>query len=231
MRQRIDIRGAIIQNNYKDVYDHIGIDSTCPRDVRTVLDASGDDVDVYINSYGGDITPCSEIYTMLREASRTRDVMIHITGAAYSAASVIACSARSEMSPTALMMLHCVSSCVAGNHADLEHEAETLSTADQALVSAYTEKSGMTREEVLEMMENETWLTAERAKELGLIDDIMFAQPEPQKEAMVAGIGLLSAAAIERIRGIMQNQKQPDAQAIAQAQRLQIGRLATVRKQ
>ena len=231
MRQRIDIRGVIIPNSYKDIYDWLEMDSTCPRDVRTVLDASGDDVDVYINSNGGEIASGSEIYTMLREASQTRDVMIHITGAAHSAASVIACSARSEMAPTALMMVHCVSSCAAGNHADLEHEAEVLRTADQALSSAYTEKSGMTREEVLEMMENETWLTAERAKELGLIDDIMFAQPEPQKEAMAAGSGLLSVAEIERIRGIMQSQKKLDAQAIAQAQRLQIGRLATVRKQ
>ena len=53
---------------------------------------------------------------------------IYITGEACSAASVAAMAAYCEMSPTALMMVHCVSTYVEGNHNSLEHTAEVLRT-------------------------------------------------------------------------------------------------------
>ncbi len=56
-------------------------------------------------------------------------------------------AAYCEMSPTALMMVHCVSTYAAGNHSSLEHTAEVLRTADRALCSAYMDKSGMSQEE------------------------------------------------------------------------------------
>ena len=82
------------------------------------------------------------------------------------------------MSPTALMMVHCVSSGARGNHSDMEKMAEILRTADDALSNAYVAKTNMSKEEVLAMMEEETWLTAEQAKEKGLIDGIMFEEKE-----------------------------------------------------
>ena len=82
------------------------------------------------------------------------------------------------MSPTALMMVHCVSSGARGNHSTMEHAAEMLRTADRALSTAYIAKTGMSEAEVLEMMEHETWLTAEQAKERGLVDAVMFEEQE-----------------------------------------------------
>lgn len=183
---RIDVRGSIIPNDYKWFYEKwMRADSTCPNDVRKALDdatTAHESVEVYINSPGGVIDSGSEIYTMLRDAAQARDVKIHITGQACSAASIIAMAAHCEMAPTSLMMVHCVSSGVRGNHSDMEHMAEVLKTADKALCTAYTNKTGMTEEQALEMMEHETWLTAQQAKEKGLIDAIMFedeAEPEP----------------------------------------------------
>lgn len=60
----------------------------------------------------------------------------------------------------------------------MEHTAEVLRTADRALCTAYTTKSGMSEDEALSMMEHETWLTAEQAKEKKLIDAIMFEEKE-----------------------------------------------------
>ena len=112
MKHRIDVKGVIVPNDYADFYEWAGEDYTCPNMVSSAIDKSspGDEIAVYINSPGGVIDCGSEIYTMLREASADRDVKIYITGQACSAASVIACAAYSEMSPTALMMVHCVSS-------------------------------------------------------------------------------------------------------------------------
>ena len=167
----------MIPNDYKWFYDWLEEDSTCPRDVQKVLDAvvDGDEIEVYINSPGGVIDVGSEIYTLLREQN---NVKIYITGEACSAASIVAMAGYCEMSPTALMMVHCVSSGVRGNHSDMEHMAEVLRTADRALCTAYVAKTGMSETEVLELMEHETWLTAEQAKERGLIDAIMFEESE-----------------------------------------------------
>lgn len=186
---RIDIRGVMIPNDYKWYYDWFEEDSTCPRDVQKVLDAmvDGDDLDVYINSPGGVIDVGSEIYTLLRDAGQRCNLKIHVTGEACSAASVAAMAGYCEMAPTALMMVHCVStSRVSGNHSVMEHTAEMLRTADQAMCSAYTAKTGMTEQEALDMMEHETWLTAQQAKDRGLIDAVMFEEQE-EETPLVAG--------------------------------------------
>lgn len=206
-KHKIDIRGQIIPNDYKWFYDWLEMDSTCTRDVTSVLDkaAVGDEIDVYINSPGGVIDVGSEIYTLLRQRSEINPVNIYITGEACSAASIIACASHCAMSPTALMMVHCVSSGISGNHNDMEHMAEVLRTADNALCTAYMAKAGMTRNEALEMMENETWLTAEQAKERGLVDEIIFedsAEPLP----MVAAYGLFKLPTeeqMDRVRAMM----------------------------
>lgn len=207
-KHKINIHGAIIPNDYKFYYDFFEMDSTCPRDVASVLDSmtDGDDVDIYINSPGGSIDAGSEIYTLLRQKSQTNPVNIFITGEACSAASVIACASHCSMSPTSLMMVHCVSTGIHGNHNDMEHVAEVLKTADNALCTAYMAKAGMTRSEALEMMESETWLTAEQAKERGLVDEVIFEDAAEEAMPMVASSGLFQLPTMEqmeRVRAMM----------------------------
>lgn len=106
---RLDVRGVIVPNDDKELYEWFGYEATAPKDVRAVLEAAGGEtVDVYINSPGGEIASGSEIYAALQEYG---NVKIHITGHACSAASVIAMAGWSEMAPTALLMIHCVSCC------------------------------------------------------------------------------------------------------------------------
>lgn len=218
MKRNISIKGVLIPNSYKRYYDFFGEDSCCPADVQKVLDEAqpGDEIEVHINSPGGVIDVGSEIYTLLR--SRRDDVVIYITGEACSAASVVAMAATCKMSPTALMMVHCVSTNQQGNHGDMERAAETLRTADKALSTAYTAKSGMTEKEALEMMERETWLTAEKALELGLIDEIMFQEPDVDG-TMVAGplFVLPSAEQMERVNLLMQEKEETVDKAAATA--------------
>lgn len=185
MKHRINIRGVLIPNDYKWYYDWFKEDATCPNDVQQVLDIlqDGDEIEVYINSPGGVIDVGSEIYTLLR--SYGDHVKIYITGEACSAASIVAMAGHCEMSPTALMMVHCVSTYAGGNNSDMEHMAEVLRTADQALCTAYTAKSGMDEKDALEMMEHETWLTARQALDRGLVDGIMFQEEE--ESPLVAG--------------------------------------------
>ena len=203
----------MIPNDYKWFYDYFEEDSTCPRDVQKILDAAApdDEIEIYINSPGGVIDVGSEIYTMIRSFRTMRsgaDVKIFITGEACSAASIVAMSGYCEMSPTALMMVHCVSSGVRGNHSDMEHMAEVLRTADRALCTAYTEKTGMSEEEALAMMEEETWLTAQQAKERGLVDAVMFEAKETMP--LVAG-PLFSLPTMEQMEKVKKMMGETDA--------------------
>lgn len=209
---RIDVRGSIIPNDYKWFYSWFDEDSTCPRDVRDVLDttADGEDLDVYINSPGGVIDVGSEIYAMLREASARCNLKIHVTGQACSAASIIAMAGWCEMAPTALMMIHCVSTYGGGNHSDFEHTAEMLRTADEALCTAYTEKTGMSKKDALNMMEHETWLSADKAKELGLIDSVMFEKPELNVLTNAVEFKLPTQERMDQVRKMMEANSAPE---------------------
>ena len=205
--KRINVYGVIIPNDYKWYFDWFDEDSTCPRDVNNILnEANGEEVEVYINSPGGIIEAGSEIYTMLREYQG--GIKIKIVGQACSAASIIAMAGHCEMSPTALMMVHCVSTRASGNHNDMEKTAEVLRIADDALSNAYMAKSGMSKEEVLAMMEKETWLTAEQAQERGLIDGIMFEEKEPLR-LTASNFELPSEEKMNRIKSMMKEQEEP----------------------
>lgn len=210
MKHRINIRGVMVPNDYKWYYDFFGEDCTCPKDVQQVMDVfqDGDEIEVYINSPGGVIDVGSEIYTLLK--GRSDNVRIYITGEACSAASVAAMAAYCEMSPTALMMVHCVSTYADGNHSDMEHTAEVLRTADKALCSAYVGKSGMTEAEALQMMEHTTWLTAEQALERGLIDGVMFQEKE--STPLVAGplFALPTKEQMDRVSRAMKEKDESD---------------------
>ena len=205
---QINVRGPLIPNSYKWYYDYFEEDSTCPKDVRKILDAAPNEMhDVIINSPGGVIETGSEIYTMLREYQP--GVNIKIVGEACSAASVIAMAGHCEMSPTAIMMVHCVSTGARGNHTDMEHCAEVLRTADNAMCQAYMAKAGMSREDALKMMEQETWLTAQQALERGLIDAILFEESQPEAMAAAVGFKLPTMEQLEKVKKMAGKLKEP----------------------
>ena len=223
---RLNIYGTIIPNDYKWYYDLFEEDSTCPRDAaKAIEEAGGELIDVYINSPGGVISSGSDIYTLLRNYG---NVKIHITGEACSAASVIAMAGKSEMSPTALMMVHCVSvNPGSGNHSYMQHTAEMLRTADEALCTAYTAKSGMSKEKALTMMEQETWLTAARAKEHGLIDEIMFEEETPVFTGSL--FELPSQEKLDRARKLLGETDRKNEKSLAQ-QKLEYLKLSEVKE-
>ena len=197
MRQ-IDIRGVIVPNDDQWVYDFFCIEATSPKIVGDVLTAAGgEDVTVVINSCGGDVTAGQEIYTLLRSYSGR--VVIQIHSMAASAAAVIAMARESEISPVAQLMIHNVSTCAQGDYHDMEHAAEVLVNSNNALASAFCDKTGRAREEILAMMDRETWLTAQQAVEYGFVDRIMTPTAENgQKPLQLAASlgGLLPQKAI-----------------------------------
>ncbi len=167
----INIKGTIIPNDDKGMYNFFGVQSTCPNDVKKALDlAGGENVDIYINSGGGDIFSATEIYSVIR--SYKGNTKIHVTGIAASAASVIMCAGSCDISPTSMVMIHNVSTVAGGDFRDFRHESETLRKADKAMCQAYVLKTGKSEDELLALMDKETWFTAKEAVELGLCDEL-----------------------------------------------------------
>ena len=204
MAKKINIKGVIVPNDDKWIYDWFEMDSTCPREVeKEVEKANGEDLEVIINSPGGDVFSGSEIYTLLKDYSG--NVVVKIVGVAASAASIVAMAGKKVMmSPTAEMMIHNVSSCACGDYRDFEHEAGVLKDYNSTIANAYMIKSGMTKEKLLSMMDEETWLTPEKALEYKLIDEIMFMDNTPKLAASFGGI-MLPPEVINKIRNTLKN--------------------------
>ena len=193
----IKINGTIVSNDDKWIYDWCEMEAFCPKDLDLI---DGQDVDIEINSPGGYIYPASEIYTALMQ--HKGNVNVTITGRAASAASVIAMAGtKVSMSPTAQIMIHNVSATGSGDYRDFEHYAEQLKKSNDTIANAYMLKTGKTREEILDLMDYETWFTPEEAKEHGFIDEIMTRAEAPNDIRLVAASDyLIPQAVIDKLK-------------------------------
>lgn len=176
MTVKLDIKGPIISSDEAWIYEWFEMDATSPGMVaKELTNANGEDLIVSINSPGGYVHEGSEIYTALK--NYPGHVEVQIVGLAASAASFIAMAGdKVRISPTAQIMIHNASMWNGGDHRGMEKAAEMLRTTDRAIVNAYVIKSGKSEEELLNMMEEETWMGAQQALENNFVDEIMFME-------------------------------------------------------
>ena len=128
-------------------------------------------IDIYINSYGGDVFEGTAIYNQLKRHQARK--VVHVDGFACSIASVIAMAGDEVIMPrNTLMMIHNMWMFACGNAAELRKAADDLDVINAAGRQAYLQKAGdkLPEDELVRMMDAETWLTAERCVELGLAD-------------------------------------------------------------
>ena len=156
-------------------------DEVTPAVFKSELEASKDPIVVHINSVGGDCVAASQIYTMLMDYPA--DVTVQIDGIAASAASVVAMAGTKVcMSPTALMMAHNPWTSASGDAADMKRAIALLDQVKESIINAYQIKTGLSRQELSDIMDGETWMNAYRAKELGFCDEVLYDGPEPEEK-------------------------------------------------
>ena len=144
-----------------------------PAVFKDELNAGDGPITIHINSVGGDCIAASMIYTMLMDYKG--DVTVQIDGVAASAASVIAMAGtRVCMSPTSLLMVHNPWTSACGDTGDMQKAIALLTEVKESIINAYELKTGLDRQTLAELMDQETWLSAYRAKELGFSDDVLF---------------------------------------------------------
>lgn len=173
MPKKINLRGPLISNNQQEVYDYWNLEAVSAKSLANELPEDGSDVILEVNSNGGLVTVGSDIYTLLKNYKG--HITAEITGMAASAASVAIMGAdKVVISPTAQIMIHkALLNWVSGNSDDLESAANALKASDQGIVNAYSAKTGLTEDEIFDMMKKETYMSAQRAVELGFADEIM----------------------------------------------------------
>jgi ATP-dependent Clp protease protease subunit len=141
------------------------------------LDALGEikTLNIYINSPGGDVFEGSAIYNMLKRKAKNCALNIYIDGLAASIASVIAMAGKVIMPSNAMMMIHNAWCYTAGNSKDLRDTANSLDKIDISIRQTYLNKSGdkLDDETVSDLMDKETWLTAQECLDYGLCDEII----------------------------------------------------------
>ena len=169
------IYGEVKGDSYDWWNDEVIESETSANAFRDALASAGDvrTINLYINSEGGSVFEGSAIYSQLMR-SKARKV-VHVDGFACSIAAEIAMVGDEViMAPNALMMIHNAWSYVVGNSAELRKAADDLDVINSAQRGAYLKKAGdkLSEDELVRMMDAETWLNAEDCVKYGLADKI-----------------------------------------------------------
>lgn len=185
-----------------------------PKAFREELAAQGGrDIVVWINSPGGDVFAGASIYTMLREYGGR--VTVKVDGIAASAASVIAMAGDELlMSPPSMLMVHRASTWTGGNVNDMEQARAALAEVDDAMAQAYMLRTGLSKDEILALMDAETYMSAAKAVELGFCDGVMY-------QDQAAG-RMMPAACVLTARGVYAYAGKPREPTLEDVRRAQI---------
>lgn len=148
---------------------------TSANHIKQVLESNQNatEINLYVNSYGGEVKEGLGIYNQLKR--HPAQVNVYIDGFACSIASVIAMAGdKVIMGTNALMMIHHASMGCFGNAEELRKAANDVEVIDQASCSSYLSKAGDKLDETTlkQLLDNQTWLNASQCLEYGLIDEI-----------------------------------------------------------
>ena len=161
----LEFYGTIAEESWYD-------DDITPAMFKEELFAGSGPITIWISSPGGDCIAASQIYSMLMDYKG--DITVKIDGIAASAASVIAMAGTKVlMAPTAVMMVHNPATMAFGDHVEMEKAIEMLSEVKESIINAYEIKTGLPRKQLAKMMDNTTWMNANKAVEFGFADDIL----------------------------------------------------------
>lgn len=168
------LNGTIADESWYD-------DDVTPQLFKDDLYADSGDVTVWLNSPGGDCVAAAQIYNMLKEYPG--NVTIKIDGIAASAASLIAMAGDSVlMSPVSMMMIHNPLTMAIGNADDMQKAAAMLDEVKESIINAYELKTGLSRAKLSHLMDDETWMNAVKAVELGFADGILYRDADKDDE-------------------------------------------------
>ena len=182
----LELNGTIAEESWFD-------DDVTPQMFKDELFSGNGPVTVWLNSPGGDCIAARQIYAMLMDYPH--NVTVKIDGIAASAGSVIAMAGTKVlMSPTALVMIHNPATTAFGDHKDMSKAIDMLDEVKESIINAYEIRTGLSHTQLSHMMDEETWMNAKKAIELGFADGLL----EDNKNTEDDEGYIFSASAVER---------------------------------
>ena len=161
------LNGDIVDNG-----DEWDCPCVSPNMLKEFIDGlnENEDIEIEITSFGGSCTAGNAMVSMLRSASANgHRTIAHIVSIAASMASVVACACDELIiDSNAFMMIHLPYTCVEGNYEQIRKEADTLELFTKSLVSVYRSKFNLTDEEIIALLQAETWILGDDAETYGL---------------------------------------------------------------
>lgn len=148
-------------------------DEVTPREFKKELDALGDidNLNIHIFSAGGDPFAAHAIHAMLRAHKAYKTV--YVEGLAASAASLIVMAGdKVIMYGNSILMVHNPWTLAVGNSVELRKMADDLDKVRDSMVVTYQAKTGLSTEEIITLLDAETWLTAQEAVDKGFADEV-----------------------------------------------------------
>jgi ATP-dependent protease ClpP protease subunit len=159
-------------------------------------------IHLHINSDGGDIFTGNEIYNALLE--HKGPVRVSIGALAASMASVIAMAGDEiSIADNGMLMIHDPWSILAGDSEEFRKAADTMDDLKAGIVKAYQRQTNLAPADISDLMSDETWLTAEEAKQLGFVDSIIADEKADTERAKNFNVGRFrnSAAFLNQLEG------------------------------
>lgn len=162
---------------YGDIVSYKWDDTdTTAASFKEDLDALGDieTLNVYVNSYGGSVFQGQAIHTILKRHPAVKNGYVDGLAASIASAVIAACDTV-YMPRNAMQMIHnCWSVCI-GNSSDMRKTADDLDKINVSIKAAYMSKAGdkITEDKLTELLDAETWLTAQDCYDIGLCDELL----------------------------------------------------------
>lgn len=163
------------------IHDEIGLYGVNAKDFIDTLDKSASNINISIHSPGGSAFDGMAMYNALK--NHPAHVTTKVTGIAASAASIVLMAGDTiEMPEDAFIMIHNPWTFAMGESSDLRDTADMLDKMRDSLVNIYSKKTGIDESELVDMLNNETWLNGTEALDKGFITNLL----EPVKVAALS---------------------------------------------
>lgn len=163
-------------------------------------------INVRINSPGGGVFAGQAIYSSLRR--HAAEITIYIDGLAASIASVIAMAGDKVIMPkNSIMMIHNPTLLTWGGADQLRKDAGILDKVRETMIAAYRDKTGLSDEDIIELLDDETWMTAQDAVDWGFADAI---EEEIKIAASISGDMLMVRSSTGEARMELKSAKIPE---------------------
>lgn len=205
-----------VLGNREPSYDERGVSYICPEIVREALiKADGEDITLYVNSFGGDMYAGINIKHMLKRYKG--HVTAIIDGIGASAGSMLTTGADTvKMYQDTQYMLHFPWTVSIGNADDFRVLADRMEKTNEQMKQVYSERFNGSEQELHELLNSESFLTAEEAYVYGFCDEVIRTDSQKMvakvHESMKIDASELQGKVLHNDNGVELGSAQDDAQ-------------------